>query len=280
MEVMIYLIVIAVIIYLILNRKKKSISNNITSYKVENTSSSVNLSNSDSESDKNVNDSSQSDYLDNYWIPVESKRREVKLNLQIKYKNTSSIISNRQFDLTSFSRGEKGYHLHGYCHNKNRNITLSSLGILEVADISSGEIIPDIIEYIERTYKDTVYYKQDYLFDEYGWAIYILVYLSATSGSVVKKERDIIISFIKSIKPYEELSEEWLDKTIKELYRPGKMEIRNWIKEGISKNYDYQLLFPWIAKLESLQQESNKEFYNLKIYIEKQLKDSNDIAKA
>jgi len=279
MGVMIYLIVVAVIIYLILNHKKKTIPK-IISYKVENASSSVNISNFESESDKNVNDSSQSDYLDNYWIPVESKRREVKLNLQIKYKNTSSIISERQFDLTSFSRGEKGYHLHGYCHNKNRNITLSSLGVISVADISSGEIISDIIVYIERTYKETVYYKQDSLFDEYGWAIYVFVYLSATSGSVVKKERDIIISFIKSLKTYEELSEEWLDKTIKELYRPGKMEIRNWIKDGIGKNYDYKLLFPWIDRLEAIQTESNKEFCNLKTYIEKQLKDFNNIVKA
>jgi len=58
------------------------------------------------------------------------------------------------------------------------------------------------------------------------------------------------------------------------------MEIRNWIKEGVNKNYDYGLLFQWIDKLESVQTETNKEFYNIKKYIEKQLKDPNSIDKA
>ena len=81
MEVMIYLIVLALIIYLIFNRRKKTIPYDITSFKVGNTSSSVNSSDNESKLDENINVSSQSDYLDNYWIPVESKRREVKLNL-------------------------------------------------------------------------------------------------------------------------------------------------------------------------------------------------------
>jgi len=206
MEVLVYLIVGAVIVYLLLNRKK-NIPDYGTTYKVKNSSNSEYSSDNDLELEINTFNSSQSDYLDNYWIPVESLRREIKLNLQIKYKNTSSIISDRQFDLTSFSRGKQGYHLHGFCHNKNRNITLSSLGVMEATDIFNGEIITNLNDYIEKVYSGTVNYKQDSLFDEYGEAIYVLVYLSATSGSVVKKERDIIISFIKSLKTYEELSE-------------------------------------------------------------------------
>ncbi len=272
MEVVIILIIIIVIIFLVLHRKKNTIPNYEITYSIKKFEEPENSMNTE----PNTN---ESDYLDNYWIPVESIKREVKLNLHITYKNTRSVISERQFDLTSFSRGEKGYHIHGFCHRKNRNITLSSLGIISVKDISTGEDISNIIDYIENAYKNTINYKQDLLFDEFGWAIYILIYLSATSGSVVKKERDVIIAFIKSLQGFENISEEWLDKTLKELYRPGKMEIRNWIKEGISKNHNYRKLFPWIDKLESLQKELNKEFYNLKTYIEKQLNDANNIPK-
>ena len=65
------------------------------------------------------------EYIDNYWIPVESNRRELNLTLFIKYQNTHAVISERKFDLTTFSRGEKGYHLHGFCHKNKRNITIT-----------------------------------------------------------------------------------------------------------------------------------------------------------
>jgi hypothetical protein len=267
MKLIIILIVLSIIVYVIINQKKKK--PNLLSTEGNNFTSSPEISNTSQMNDNN----SESDYLDNYWIAVESKKRELKLALFIKYKNTRSIISEREFDLDSFSRGEKGYHLHGYCHNKKRNITLSSLGVMGAKNISTGEVIHDIIKFIENNYKSTIYYKQDLLFDDYGWAIYVLLYLSATSGSVIKKERDVIITFIKSIKGFEELSEEWFDKTLKELYRPGKMEIRNWIKEGMSKNYNFELLLPWIDMLDSLQSESNKEFQNLKNYVLRQLQE-------
>jgi len=268
MNYIILFTLVIVIVLIILNQKKKS----NTTVTVQNQNQSNDSSEKDSTFESN-DDFPQSDFVDNYWIPVESKKRVVKINLYIKYKNSRSIISERQFDLYSFSRGAQGYHLHGYCHKKDRIITLSSLGVLEVKDSSTNENIPNIIEYIEKRYKETINYKQDLLFEEYGWAIYILLYLSATSGSVIKKERDIILSFIKSIKGFEELTKEWIDETIIDLYRPGKMEIRNWIKEGIKKSHNFDLLYPWIDKLEALQQGTNKEFQNLKKYILKQIQE-------
>jgi len=271
MSYIILVVLLVVIVFIILNQNKKSKTN----VKLQNQNQSDASSENETELVIN-NDLPQSDFNDNYWIPVESKKREVKINLYIKYKNSRSIISERQFDLYSFSRGEQGYHLHGYCHKKDRIITLSSLGVLEAKEVSTNENIPNIIEYIEKRYKETINYKQDLLFEEYGWAIYILLYLSASSGSVIKKERDIILFFIKSIKGFEELSEEWIDETIKDLYRPGKMEIRNWIKERIKKSHNFDLLFPWIDKLEGLQSENNKEFQNLKKYILKQISEINN----
>ena len=200
-------------------------------------------------------------YNDNYWIPVESKRREVKLNLQIFYKNTQSEISERQFDLESFSRGPKGYHLHGFCHKKKRNITLSSLGVLYSRDINDGKLITNIIEHVEDAYRKTKDFKQDSVFDEHGLAIYILVYLSTISRKMTKNKRELLVSFVKSLEGYNDLNDQWIDKTISELYRPNKMEIRNWLKDGVEKKYNLEYLFPWIDKIEEMQKECDPEFY-------------------
>jgi hypothetical protein len=117
------------------------------------------------------------------------------------------------------------------------------------------------------------------VFEEYGWAIYVLVYLSGTSGSIVKNERDIIISFIKDCVPYEDITFEWLDKTIKKLYRPGKMEIRKWIKSDIANGQNYETLFPWFEKLAEYQKEPNSEFFNIIKYVKKQIKLFNEKSK-
>jgi hypothetical protein len=211
------------------------------------------------------------EYNDNYWIPVESVQRQVSAHLRLNYTNTANEKSGRDFDVSGFSRGEKGYHIHGYCHKKKKKITLSSIGISNVIDLETGEEIKDVTQYLEALYKKSDGYLQDLLFDEYGWAIYALLYLAASSGSVVKKEREIISRFIKSMPKYSSLDSEWIDVQLKKLYRPGKMEVRNWVKEAIARGNDFTIIEAAVAELESLQKEENKEFWTFKHYIQKQV---------
>jgi len=219
-----------------------------------------------------ISEKAEDKYIDNYWIPVESKRRKVSARLRLKYLNTRNIISERLFDVEAFSRGDKGYHVHGYCHKKHKNITLSSLGIIEAIDSENGEIIENISSYLEQKYKDSSEYKKDLLFDDYGWAVYSLVYLAATSGSIVKTERDVITTFIKSIPQFSGLEDEWIDKSIRELYRPGKIEIRNWVKAAIDRGADFSLIMGAVERLSKLQKEENTEFISFRRYIENQMR--------
>jgi len=214
------------------------------------------------------------EYNDNYWFNVESLEREVSANLHLSYTTTGNKTDDRDFDVMSFSRGEKGYHIHGYCHKKNKRITLSSLGISDVVELETGREVDDIKEYLETKYKETDSYLQDLLFDEYGWAIYVLVYLASTSGSVVKREREVIGRFIKSLSKFSGLDADWVDAELKGLYRPGKMEIRKWVKEAIARGEDFTLTDAPIAELEGLQKPENKEFWTFKNYIQKQLNSS------
>lgn len=222
-----------------------------------------------------INEEAEDQYIDNYWIPVESKRRKVFARLRLKYRNTRNIISERAFDVEAFSRGDKGYHVHGYCHKKHKNITLSSLGIMEGIDSENGELIENISSYLEQKYKDSSENKKDLLFDDYGWAVYSLVYLAATSGSVVKKEWDIIATFIKSIPQFSCLEDEWIDKSIRELYRPGKMEIRNWVKAAIDRGAVCSLIMDTVERLSELQKGENSEFISFRRYIDKQMETKN-----
>jgi hypothetical protein len=211
------------------------------------------------------------EYNDNYWFPVESVQRQVSAHLRLKYTNTANETSGRDFDVSGFSRGETGYHIHGYCHKKKKKIILSSIGMSNVIDLETGEEIADVNPYLEARYKKSDGYLQDLLFDEYGWAIYTLLYLAASSGSVVKKEREVISQFIKSLPKYSSLDSDWIDAQLKKLYRPGKMEVRNWVKEGISGGNDFTLIETAVAELESFQKEENKEFWTFKRYIQKQV---------
>ncbi len=210
---------------------------------------------------------SEDQYNDNYWINVESKRRKVTAHIRLKYRKTNDNITERTFDIEAFSRGQEGYHVHGFCHKKKKHITLSSLGFIDPIDIETGEAISDIKSYLEEKYATTTNHKEDLLFDKYGWAIYSLVYLSATSGSTQKNERDIIMTFIKSLDGFSELNDQWIDATIKNIYRPGKMEIRKWIKMAFVNGENVQLIIPAIEKLASLHKNDNLEFKSFVKYL-------------
>lgn len=211
-----------------------------------------------------------SEYNDNYWFPVESVQRHVSAHLRLKYMNTSYETSEWDFDVSGFFRGDKGYYINGYCHIKKRSIRLSSMGISDVIDLETGECITDINTYLEVIYKDSDGYLKDLLFDEYGWAVYVLVYMASSSGSLVKKEREVISQFIASLPKFSSLDSEWIDVQLKKLYRPGKMEIRNWVKKAIASGNNFSLIEPAVAQLETFQKKDNNEFWTLKRYIQKQ----------
>lgn len=212
-------------------------------------------------------DETDDEYNDNYWIRVESNRRKVTAHLNLKYRKTNNQITERIFDVESFSRGEEGYHIHGYCQRKKRHLTLSSLGIIDPIDIETGETIADLKRYLEEKYSTTADFNNDLLFDKYGWAIYCLVYLSATSGSIVKKERDIISAFIKSLDGFSTLDEGWIDTTIKNIYRPGKMEIRKWAKTAKERGEKLNLISSVIDQLTLIQKTENTEFKSFVNYL-------------
>jgi hypothetical protein len=207
-------------------------------------------------------------YNDNYWIPVEWNQRKAEAHLKLKYKKVNNVINERLFDVSSFSRGDQGYHVHGYCHRREKNITLSSLGMVEVIDVDTGRRVENVIEFLEEKYRATPAFIEDSLFDEYDWALDALIYLAATSGSVVKKERDVIAAFIKSIPKFSSLDDVWIDESLKKLNRPGKVAIRNRVKEAIGSGKDFSLLSDAIARLEAMQKVENKEFWTFKRYIE------------
>ncbi len=69
------------------------------------------------------NDATDDEYNDSYWIQVESNRRKVNASIKLKYRKTNNQITERTFDVESFSRGKEGYHVHGYCHRKKKHIT-------------------------------------------------------------------------------------------------------------------------------------------------------------
>lgn len=210
-------------------------------------------------------------YNDNYWIPVEDFTREVSVRLKVKYENTRFEVYERVFDVSGFSRGDQGYHVHGYCHREKRNITISSLGMISVVDMETGEAVSNVTEFLEVKYRQAPGYLQDLLLDEYGWALGILIYLAATSGSVVKKERVVIARFAKSRPKFATLEDEWLDNAIKKLYRPGKMQVRNIVKQVVAKGVDLAELDSPISELEAMQKQENREFRTLMQYMKKQV---------
>ena len=210
-------------------------------------------------------------YNNHYWFPSEGKVRKIQAHLWLRYQKTNYEVHDREFDVEGFERGDRGYYVHGYCHWKNKRITLSSLGILEALDRDTGEVIDDLKQYLEAHYRDTPAALQDRLFDDYGWAIYPLIYLAASSGKVTKKERDIIAGFIKSFDCFRPLDDAWIDTKLLKLYRPGKMEIRNWVKHAITAGKDLSLITETIRALEKHQKQENKEFWAFWKYLEKQI---------
>lgn len=215
---------------------------------------------------------SSTTYVDNYWIPVESTVRKVEARLRLTYKKTDNTVRKRVFDVQGFSRGPEGYHVEGFCHLRKKIITLSTRGIVEAHDDETGNHIPDVCAFLEAKYSGTVEEIKDRVFDDYGWAISALIYLANTDKEVDEQERAIIVQFVKTVVGDPRLNEPWIDNTISRWYRPGKMEVRNRVKEAAEQGARYALISEYVTQLQECQTATDREYSVFSDYLKNRLR--------
>ena len=178
-----------------------------------------------------------------YYSPVEPISRLVSARVHIRYMDSHRNITERDYDITSFRRGDLGYQLNGFCHLRSARRVLVSQGVVACVDRETGEVVSHITSFLDEKYKATPASHFDAMLEDHGDAIAIFTYMAKADGALRAKEREIIIGFMQ-----EEMSDgppaEWLEKQLKESIPPTKYQFECAVRaqSGSENNYRARIL--------------------------------------
>ncbi|WP_442775519.1 hypothetical protein [Sphaerotilus montanus] len=208
-----------------------------------------------------------------YWFPVEGIQRKVRVHLRLQYKSTASKVTERDYDVESFERGDGAYMMHGFCRLRNARRSLSTKAAQVVIDRETRKPITDLAAYLEEQYKSTPDYRYDLLLDTHGWAIGLLLYFAAADGAVREPERKIILEFILRLEGFGDLNSAKLDNLIRDAYRPSKTDFHRMVRHhsGDAPTYLCQILRD-SARIIATNKKPHSEQIRAAVYINRQWK--------
>jgi hypothetical protein len=135
----------------------------------------------------------------------------------ITYKNAKGEISQRRITVDRIETKEDGdCCLKSYCHEREelRDFLLSR--IIEISDISTGEVIDDPFNYFNGRYGDPEMFAINKVLEDFEKEILAMVFIGRSDGVLKKCERKVILDFI-SKKANVSFDTENLDKEIKRM---------------------------------------------------------------
>lgn len=136
-----------------------------------------------------------------YWAATEAFGRPIDLRLHLRYQKMNGQIDERDFDLKEFRRGAEGYGLEGFCHLRKDHRSLTSQGVLHCVDRDTGEVIENLLSYIEQHYVASGNAKFDEVCDEHDDELTVLFYIAKADGAMRPAELAVLIDYITSFIP-------------------------------------------------------------------------------
>ena len=131
-----------------------------------------------------------------YLLLSEQKiRRIAPVTLRLHHAKTNGTTCIRDYLCDGFRRGEGFAMLHVRHPTKKLWVDLSSPSISSAADVSSGEIIGDLIDYLEARYREHPTYQLDQWETQYGLSLAVLVYLAEKNERLNPAQRAILRQF-------------------------------------------------------------------------------------
>jgi len=126
--------------------------------------------------------------------------KKLSLELEIDYTDAKGTETTRQIKLKRFrfSQDKKEGLLYGYCYLRGGGRDFSVSRIQRCVNVETGEIIVDIIKYLEEQYEFSSGGQLEKIWNDFTDEINVLVYVGKLDGMLRKKEKEIIATYVLS----------------------------------------------------------------------------------
>ena len=126
--------------------------------------------------------------------------KKLSLELEIDYTDAKGTETTRQIKLKRFrfSQDKKEGLLYGYCYLRGGGRDFYVTRIQRCVNVETGEIIVDIIKYLEEQYEFSSGGQLEKMWNAFTDEMNVLVYVGKLDGMLRKKEKEIIASYALS----------------------------------------------------------------------------------
>jgi hypothetical protein len=133
----------------------------------------------------------------------DGKEYRIEFELEIDYKDRNGLSTTRQIKVSGYriSSDRKDAEIWGYCYLRGAGRTFYASRIKRCVDLDTGEVITDIIPFLEGKYYSSPIGQLDLWIERRKGEIDILVYVGRLDNQLRQSKKEIIIEYIIQKEP-------------------------------------------------------------------------------
>ncbi len=153
------------------------------------------------------------------WFPDTEQAKRIDCRLLIDYTGSEGKRTNRIINVQRFVPYGDSVMVLARCELRKANRTFIVERMNSCALADTGEVVEDVGAYLYSLYKQSTYYTEDKLAEEYEDELLLLWYVSRLDGRMVKKEALVIASVFQELTGDERLDDGCIRRVVG-LYNP------------------------------------------------------------
>lgn len=157
------------------------------------------------------------DTWEGWFIGEATDPKPINVRLAIKYEDGRGILTERIINVFEFDNADNPTGLIiAKCELRNANRTFRYDRIKECIDLETGEYIEQLPTYLKKKYKDSPHHSVDAFAETHTDPLECLIFIAKSDGRFMSAERKIIIDFCKKHMSDNRVTDETLEKLLKE----------------------------------------------------------------
>ena len=137
-------------------------------------------------------------WADEVYEPSARRLPGLRLNIHFTDKEGQQTVRDITTERFSYNREMKTGLLLAFCHLRNSRRPFALSRISKPIDLETGEVIPNLGEFLEEAYQQTPLYQVDQFLEQHDAGAFILFSFAKADGALRAKERAIILNWAQA----------------------------------------------------------------------------------
>lgn len=158
------------------------------------------------------------------WEPWDFDRTtmmRVTATVRFEYVDRQQRETNRRVDVQSIAvNGDDDHIVVGYCWLRFARRTFRASAISNCVDEATGEVIPDIVEFLRQTYVETPQAALDALERDHADVLKVLLFVAKADDRMTAAERAIVLSCCRQVVSDERITASEVERLLRAMQVP------------------------------------------------------------